>query len=85
MSEMVEQVARTICRARGFDPDGSVQRHCKFQKPAWRAYTEDAVLVIQAMRDNLTDGMAEVIAMHGRCCGGVAHTIWVDACNEALK
>jgi len=84
MSEMIERVARALFdldEYHGYDAETKAH-HWMLRRPT---YEHRARLVIQTMRDNLTDSMAEVIAKHGRCCGGGAHTIWVEACDEALK
>lgn len=73
MSDPVKSVAAAILKARA----------PKQSREAWAEVAAREAIV--ALRDSLTDSMAEVIALHGRCCGGVAHTIWVEACDEALK
>ena len=60
----------------------AIQAHQTRHGPDYEGLARAA---IEAMRDNLTDGMGEIIAKHGRCCGGIAHTIWVETCDEALK
>lgn len=80
MSEMIDRVGGAISAA-GM---AWIETH---QGTGWADIPESvfAVAAIEAMRDNLTDGMGEIIARHGRCCGGIAHEIWFEACQEALK
>ena len=66
MSEMITQVAKALFLASHPDAEWSAGR----ARIKWFHMAEAA---IQAMRDNLTDSMAEVIAKHGRCCGGGAY------------
>jgi len=86
MNEVVELAARAASEAfvetnhLRHLVDGSATRDST--QAAWHAV---ARAVIESLRDNLTDGMGEIIAKHARCCGGIAHTIWVEACDEALK
>lgn len=91
MTGLVEHVARALCLKQvlhNYRFDGQ-QREAGWLDgcvdAGWKNFEDDARTAIEAMSDGLTDSMAEVIAHHGRCCGGIAHTIWTEAIDVELK
>lgn len=51
MSEMVERVARAICKAVGYDADEPARKHGALNDlPMWRTYERDARAAIASMR-----------------------------------
>lgn len=52
MSEMVERVARAICKSVGFHPDAPARNHGALNdSPMWKTYQRDAVAAIKEMRE----------------------------------
>lgn len=78
MNEMIERVARAICKADGQDPDheGELTDEGTFQ---WQSYVTDARAAIEAMREPTK-------AMIAACYPDEdAGLIWRDMIDAALK
>jgi hypothetical protein len=80
--DMIERVARAICRSRNEDPDGPLGlRGPVFNGPYWMYYVQDARAAIEAMREP-TPSMID--AAYEWTTDSPIH-IWNDMIDAALK
>ena len=86
MSEMVERVARAICKAKGQNPDDP--RWIRYPGPtyegiAWHAHEDSARAAIAAMREPIE---AMINSAHDRIAGeGEIADVWCAMIDEALR
>jgi hypothetical protein len=51
MNEMIERVARAICKSHGLHPDADAFKHGALRHyPIWQTYEEDARAAVEALR-----------------------------------
>ena len=88
MSEMVERVARAICRANGEDPDEPGYGFLGGGAPtsyAWQGYASHARVAIQAMREPTESMTAAAYAEPAVALTPFAPHYWRRMIDEALK
>lgn len=94
MSEMIERVARAICKAQGIDDaDARAQLHPAGEVALWETRTPEALAAIQAMREP-TEAMTSSIydkdfdifwAYRANGSPGAPGDVWRAMIDEALK
>jgi hypothetical protein len=82
MSEMVERVARALCRSKSAaQPGGWIERHINEN---WPVFMDDARTAIEAMREP-TEAMLTAAHVHGKNHAIEMRQAWRDMIDEVLK
>lgn len=84
MSEMIERVARALCKADGCDPDHESPDQIDAGIKLWTRYVRDARAAIEAMREP-TEAMSEAVKPLGLCRTEDAAEIYRAMIDAALR